>query len=116
MRHLGHAVHQQRGADRDEPLAGAGQRPLAAAIDNDQPWLRAALVALALDDDQIDWLNNVAEHRATHRITSSDPLGPVPVDDDQRDEYDALLIQLDDTRVGIEIDTPDLGVELWEPR
>ena len=113
---------QTWGPDPDEAFAGIDRRhfsePLAAAIDSDQPWLRAALVALdpddhtALDDDQIDWLNNVAEHRATHRITSRDPLGPVPVDDDQRDEYDALLIQLDDTRAGIEIDTPDLGVEL----
>ena len=113
---------QTWGPDPDEAFAGIDHRhlsePLAAAIDSDQPWLRAALVALdpddhtTLDDDQIDWLNNVAEHRATHRITSRDPLGPVPVDDDQRDEYDALLIQLDDTRAGIETDTPDLGVEL----
>ena len=65
-----------------------------------------------LDYDQIDWLNNVAAHRATHHITSRDPLGPVPVDQDHRDEYEALLIQLDNTRPGIEPDTQDLGVEL----
>jgi hypothetical protein len=113
---------QTWGPDPDEAFAGIDHRhfsePLAAAIDSDQPWLRAALVALdpddhtPLDDDQMDWLNNVAEHRDTHQITSRDPLGPVPLDVDQRDEYDALIIQLDEARAGIETDTQDLGVEL----
>ena len=113
---------QTWGPDPDEAFAGIDDRhfsePLAAAIDSDQPWLRAALVALdpddhtALDDDQIDWLNKVSEYRATHGITSRDPFGPVPLDHDQRDEHYALLIQLDDTRAGIQTDTPDLGVEL----
>jgi hypothetical protein len=112
---------QTWGPDPHEAFAGIDHdhvsESLAAAINGDQPWLRAALVALdpddhtPLDDDQIDWLNNVAEYRATHRITRPDPLGPVPLDDDHRDEYEALLIQLDDIRPGVETDTQDLGVE-----
>ena len=55
---------------------------LAAAIDDDEDWLRSALCAVAhrndawLDDDTIEWLTALAHHRHDHDITGTLPLGP----------------------------------------
>ena len=57
---------------------------LAADIDAGASWLQAALCAIDANDDtplsdaQVAWLDDVAEHRHTHRITGRDPLGPIP--------------------------------------
>ena len=60
---------------------------------------------------QIDWLNDVATYRATHRVTSRDPLGPLPDEPGRLDEFDALLTELRDVRAQ-PAERVDLGIEL----
>ncbi|MCU1394483.1 MAG: conjugative relaxase, partial [Ilumatobacteraceae bacterium] len=81
---------------RTLPADGAGAS-LAAAIDRDEPWLRAALCAIAdrndtgIEPDAIDWLNDVAVFRADYDLTSTQPLGaPQPLRERQA-ERRALL-------------------------
>ena len=97
---------QTWGPDPDAAFAVIGDRAigddLATALSADEPWLRAALVALdpddhtPLTDDQLEWLNNVAEFRAVHNVTGRDPLGAAPIDTAAHDEYLALLDSLND--------------------
>jgi hypothetical protein len=66
-----------------------------------------------LDDTQLTWLEAVAEYRATHHITTRDPLGPIPVDDADLEEFDQLLHQICDIRDGLVlVERDDLGIDL----
>ncbi|MCU1389744.1 MAG: conjugative relaxase [Ilumatobacteraceae bacterium] len=73
------------------PASGAGAS-LADAVDRYEPWLRAALCAVAdrndttLDIDAVRWLDSVADYRSFYRITSTQPLGPTDPTDEQRQE------------------------------
>jgi hypothetical protein len=64
-----------------------------AAADGD-PWIRAALHAVArpsqltLDSDQVDWLSAVARHRSQLGITSREPLG-----------HDEVMLHVDSVRL-----------------
>jgi conjugative relaxase-like TrwC/TraI family protein len=112
------------GPDADVLLGGvdpdAVREQLAAAIHAGGPWLQAALCAIDADDDtpltdtQVDWLNQVAEHRDANRITSRDPLGPIPTDRAKLARFDALLNGLHDARpvAEPEHDDLDLGIEI----
>ena len=113
---------QTWGPDPDAAFAGIDDRAigddLATALTADQPWLRAALVALdpddhtPLTDDQLDWLNNVAEYRTAHNVTGRDPLGGAPIDTAAHDEYLALLDDLDHTRVRPALQQDDLDLDV----
>jgi hypothetical protein len=113
----------QWGPDRHELLDDINPNRigdhLAAAIDADRPWLAAALTALDLDptferltDNQVAWLDHVAEHRDTYGITARDPLGSIPTDPAELRAFDQLLREIHDVRIerGIELDTLDLGL------
>jgi hypothetical protein len=87
------------------------------SIDAEAPWLQAAMCALdthdadQLTDAQIDWLNDVANYRSTHHVTSRDPLGAIPDDADRNAAFDALLSDLGATRRA-EQPEPHLSIEL----
>ncbi|MCU1392638.1 MAG: hypothetical protein JWM34_1066 [Ilumatobacteraceae bacterium] len=69
------------------------------AVNTEEPWLRAALCAVAdrddvgLNDDAVVWLDAVAEFRAEYGITSSQPLGTPNVVDHGRAERRTKLHQ-----------------------
>jgi conjugative relaxase-like TrwC/TraI family protein len=93
---------------------------LATAIDDNEPWLQAALCAIDADDDtpltaaQVDWLNDVADHRRANEIGSRDPLGPIPTDRTELTQFDHLLNGLHHARrtPEHERDDLDLGVDM----
>ena len=110
------------GPDPDAAFAGIDEQAvsddLAAARNADQHWLRAALVALdpdddtPLTDDQLDWLNDVAEYRTAHSVTGRDPLGAAPIDPAAQAEYLALLDDLDHTRTQSAPQHDDLDLDV----
>ena len=95
---------------------------LVTALSTDQSWLRAALVApdpddhTPLTDDQLDWLTNVADYRSARNVTGRSPLGGRSIDIAARDDFFALLDDLDRTRILPELQQDDrdldVGIEL----
>jgi hypothetical protein len=65
------------------------------------PWLAAALNRTSGPNDTdvgthaLDLLEGVASYRSRHRITSRDPLGPLPIDPEQRNIQNDLENHLD---------------------
>ena len=92
------------------------------AITSHAPWLQAALCAFDADDDtpltdrQITWLNDVADYRQRHNVTTRDPLGTEPIDPEQHDTFMELLTDLNNARPGRQLDPQelelDVGIEL----
>ena len=93
------------------------------AITGHAPWLQAALCAFDADDDtpiaddrQITWLNDVADYRQRHNVTTRDPLGTEPIDPEQHDTFMGLLTDLNNARPGRQLDPQelelDVGIEL----
>lgn len=76
---------------------------LADAIARHDPWLRPALCCVAnrhdteLDDEALDWLEDVAEHRTRYSVSGHEPLGSTTPDSaTQREERRAIVARLSD--------------------
>jgi conjugative relaxase-like TrwC/TraI family protein len=72
---------------------------LYAAAQDSEPWLAAALnhtsqpEHIELDEQGLQWLENIADYRTTNSITSRNPLGPLPHDPEQRTLWNDLADQ-----------------------
>lgn len=104
----------------DELLDHNITHQLAAAIRNDEPWLRPALCRATIDDtthigtDAITWLEQIADYRNTTRITTIEPLGPRPIGTDtserQLDTWTSLREFQPSTDIGL--DQYDYDIEM----
>ena len=79
-----------------------GSPRLFAAAGDRQPWLVAALIQTSTPSDDrlssnaLNWLENIADYRHTHGVTSRDPFGPIPHNPGQRDVWNDLADQGND--------------------
>ncbi len=89
---------------------------LAAATRDQHPWLAAALNQLAQPTDTtinhhtVEWLEQAARYRTEHGLDHRDPLGPTPIDPQQRQTRQHLLDRFDTITAG-QVERPATEVE-----